>query len=224
MTVYGTAEQLKAQPGITGGEDDSTIDLMLSAASAAIDGYCGRPLDGFLASELASSRLYAGKGLPYLWIDEAVEVSKLEVKLNKSADWLELDVSEYLGFQGNPDDPNFNRFPYRGLMLTGSRLFVLLGDTDPGFIPINGINPNTTQRVLPSVRVTGRWGYADLTPPQVVQATITQAARWFKRGQSFWADTAADSAMGTLSYRQSLDPDIEMMLKLSRLIRPIYAS
>lgn len=223
MTVYATAAQLKAQPGITSGDDDTVIDLMLSAASAAIDGFCGRPLDGFLASELPSSRLYAGTGLPYLWIDEAVEVSQVELKFSKTDTvWTLLDVSEYLGFQGGPESPNFNRFPFRALMLTNDRIFPAIGDLQSDFITVDGVS--SSMRTLPSVRVTGRWGYADLTPPMVVQATITQAARWFKRGQSFWADTTADSSFGSLSYRQSLDPDIEMMLKLSRLVRPIYGS
>jgi hypothetical protein len=55
-----------------------------------------------------------------------------------------------------------------------------------------------------------------------VTATIVQASRWFKRGQSFWADTIASDSMGTASFRRSVDPDVKMMLDEARLRLTLY--
>lgn len=226
MTVYATPEQLYAQPGITVPDDTGTVDLMLAAASLAIDGFCNRAQDGFLATAMTHQRLYSGLGLPWLFIDEAVEITNIEWKSTaQQADWTTIDLADVIGFQGAPQDPNFNRFPYHALMLVGGRVNSLwpVAGTDFGWFWSEADRSDlVNQRKLPNVRVTGRWGYADVVPDPVIQATITQAARWYKRGQSFWADTAASPDFGVLSYRQALDPDIRMMLTLARLQRPTY--
>lgn len=224
-TVYATAEQLKAQPGIDGAGDDSTIELFLVAASLAIDGFCNRMQDGFQATVAPEQRSYTGLGLPWTFIDEAVEITQVEVKHGNahSSEWTVISSSEYVGFQGDPNWPNFNRFPYRGIMLTSNKFFPA-GFTDfYWYTDLQQELPAAGQpRKVPNIRVTGRWGYADVVPEPVVSATIAQAARWFKRGQSFWADTAGGDSFGSLSYRQALDPDVKMMLELSRLKRPVY--
>lgn len=50
-------------------------------------------------------------------------------------------------------------------------------------------------------------------PALVRQATIHQTVRWFKRGQSGFQDVAASAETGTLTYAQSLDPDVKTMLR-----------
>lgn len=222
MASYATAEQLRAQPGVTGTGDDTTIDLMLSAASLAIDGFCGRPEDGFLAAGTATMRIFPGSDEPWLMLPENVETTKVEVKFSASdTTWEELSTSLWLPFHGAPDWPNYNRFPLNGIvLLRGGPLTRFLRETQHS--TWESEEEIGIPSPLPTVRVTAKWGYATVTPDLIIQATITQAARWFKRGQSFWADTTSSDTMGTLQYRKSLDPDIQMMLELSRFVRPIY--
>jgi hypothetical protein len=73
---------------------------------------------------------------------------------------------------------------------------------------------------VPTVRITARWGYADTVPPEIRQATITQASRWYKRGEGTWADALANAEFGTVLFRQQLDPDLAMMLRRMRRLHP----
>jgi hypothetical protein len=48
--------------------------------------------------------------------------------------------------------------------------------------------------------------------PIVVQATITQAARTFKRGLAGFEDASANAELGQVMYVKRLDPDVQVML------------
>lgn len=210
-TVYATTAQLKAQPDIQSGANDTVIALLLSAASRAIDGLCNRP-DGFKADSVATARSYVGTSDTYTYIDEAVDVQMLEIKQGRGEPWYAVTLGDWLPFTGSPDAPNYNRLPYHGVMLAGDLGPVSIADgrSAPG-VP-----------TMPTIRVTARWGYSDTVPDLVIQATITQASRWFKRGQSAWADAAAINDFGQLFFVKSLDPDVELMLRLAQLTRTAY--
>ena len=72
---------------------------------------------------------------------------------------------------------------------------------------------------LPTVRVTAPWGYAIATPPEIREATVMQAARWYKRMQSSMSDTLADGELGMLLYRKALDPSIQRILVDGRYVK-----
>src|SRR3972149_2829745 len=76
------------------------------------------------------------------------------------------------------------------------------------------------QRGTPTVRVTAKWGYAVSVPAQVKEACIIQTARWYKRGQSAWADTVANPDVGQLMYRKELDPDVKFILSDGGFVKP----
>lgn len=48
--------------------------------------------------------------------------------------------------------------------------------------------------------------------PIVVQATITQAARTFKRGLAGFEDASANAELGQVMYVKRIDPDVQVML------------
>jgi hypothetical protein len=75
-------------------------------------------------------------------------------------------------------------------------------------------------RMTPTVQVTARWGYSDTPPTDIVEACLMQASRWYKRLQSSMADVLASGELGTLLYRQSLDPDIRRILVDGRHFKP----
>lgn len=216
--VYATVDEFKAQPGISGTGSDIPIELFLMAASRAIDGYCNRLDDGFVADDIASSREFVGTGKSFIWIPEAAEISMVEDRLTRSDNYVARDVDEWAGFTGNPNSPTLYRAPFTGVTLVGN-------PDQSYFCDGQGVEERGFPPIVPmaTVRVTAKWGYSLTCPDVVKSATLAQASIWFKRGQSFWADAAASSDFGQIMYTKAIDPAIMMMLNYARMIKPTYA-
>lgn len=220
MTVYATAAELRAQIDKTTVTDDATLLNILTAVSDNIDKFCNRP-DGFQAIAVASARTYSGHGEPWIWIDECISVSLVEVK-DGPADttYVTWASTDWNAFSGRPKSPNYNRTPYQGLMVSANGDYTVFTSGEylgrKGFIPIE---PELKYSV-PTVRVTARWGYAATTPASIKEACIIQAARIYKRGQSAFADTIASADFGQLMYTRTLDPDVKQFLVNGRFVRP----
>jgi hypothetical protein len=205
MAAYATAAELRTQidkTGTTGTGSDANLLILLNAASDAINKYCNR-LDGFDASDTASARVYSSKGRPYLYIDECVEITALAAKDSVTdTTYTAWAADDYIKASGSYEDPDYNSTPYTLLIIdpegTGGHSHFTDGAAH--------------LRVRPTVQVTAKWGYSATPPDAVKQACLTQAARWFKRGESAWADAAATTELGAIMYRKSLDPDVQMML------------
>ncbi len=204
MTTYAEVAELRSQMNKQSTESDALLSMALEAASEALDNFCNRP-DGFVAVTSATARLFAGDGSTVLWIDECVEITLVEVKSSPTdSAYVTWTTDDWLAFSGDPNRPNYNRLPYQAIMVN----------------PTGGYAVIPHGRV-PTARITAKWGYAATCPAVIKQACITQAARWFKRGQSAWADSSGSAEMGgTLLYRKALDPDLQMMLVSGRLVRP----
>jgi hypothetical protein len=196
MPAYATITELMQQMNWpeTDHSKDTPMQLCLDAASAVLDRICNRP-DGFLA-QAPSARTYLGTDKDYIFIDECAAVTLVETRSSSSSAWT--TVTGWFPFAGDPKTP-VSRGPYSGV-IRESGVFM-------------------TYRFM-SVQITAKWGYALTVPDQVKQATIMQAARWYKRGESAWADATASGEMGQLLYRKAFDPDIENIVKNGRLIRP----
>lgn len=221
---YATIAELRLQidkTGVTGTGDPANLQLLLDAATNAINGYCNRP-DGFVAIAVATARLYNGSGGPYQFIDECAVVTKVEVKESPSdTTYLTWSAAtDYLPFRGDPTEPDFNRLPYDGLMVVPNGTYSHF--TSGKFTQRQGFMPDTVvSRGTPTVRITANWGYAVTCPVQVKEACIIQASRWFKRGESAWADAMAPASFGTLMYTKVLDPDVQLILQAGRLVKPM---
>ena len=223
MTDYTTVHDIKAQPNITGTQDDLVIQALITAASAAIDRYCNRP-DGFQAAAAATTRYFTGTGKYYLFVDEFATASGLAVAVKDSATddedeyetWTVGTVgtttdADVFPATGDPRTPTYNRTPYT--------MLVIGPNADNATVFTDGRLENGPG--LPTVKVTARWGYATTCPAQIAQATIIQVCRWLARGQSKWADTLGNAETGTLEYRKALDPDLKMILSLGGFVRPV---
>lgn len=216
---YATAADLKTQINKTSAADDATLTAILAATERTVNLFCNRP-DGFEADAVASARRYAGSGKPYQSIDECVEITLVEVK-NSPTDttytsWV---AGDWIGFSGDPKDPNYNSLPYTMLMVdpTGDYAVFYSGS----FVTRGGFRPSTeVSRGVPTVRVTAKWGYSVAVPADIKEACIMQAARWYKRLEGAMADALASGELGTLLYRQSLDPDIKHILIGGRYVKP----
>jgi len=232
--AYATAAELKAEIGQTTA-DDVRLGRLLSAAETKINNLLRRP-DGFVAVTTAAARYYKGSGTPVQRIHEFVEVTAVAVKGSSSDDeddytsWTvgvigtttEADVFPARGDAENPDFtlPSVCTYPFDLLIIgpngdysqfiSGKRVSSKGWRSDAQF-----------KRGLPTVQVTAKWGYATTVPADIKEATIMQAARWYKRLASGMADTLASADLGALLYVQKLDPDIAGILLDGRYMNPV---
>lgn len=226
--AYATVKELRNQIQMTGETNDVELALLLDSATASIDNFCNRSEDGFVAPPNATIRYFRGTGVSWVWIDECVAITTVAVK-DAATDatytaWTS-PTTDYAGdgdwipFTGEPEFPEFGRLPYTAVMtdpngdystFTSGRFATLRG-----FRPLPGLSRN-----VPTVAITARWGYSATIPYAIKQACLTQAARWYKRGSSAWADAMASAELGELRYTKPLDPAIQHLLVDGRMIRP----
>jgi hypothetical protein len=212
--VYLPTNKMKPTP-----EDNTVFAALITAASRAIDNHCNRP-DGFIAASVASARQYTGSGDYVQFIDECVSITLVETKLSITDSYTAWAATDWLPFSGDPLSPNFNGLPYDALMTSGDGSFPLFHS---GRVPyLRGFQPDVdnTGRALPTVRITAKWGASVAVPEAIKQACIIQVARWYKRGQSGWADTLASNDFGQLMFTKALDPAIVEILDNGRYVKP----
>jgi hypothetical protein len=216
-TKYATPAELRARIGKTATADDDVLEAILEAASRNIDRACNRP-DGFRAT-VAAARLFTGLGKPYLYIDECIAISLVEVKDAPSdTTYTAWNTTDWIACRGDPRSPDFNSLPKDLLMVdpSGDESYFTQGTiTTRGGYPTQDVAHGT-----PTVRVTATWGFSATAPVDIKEAALMQAARWFKRFQSAMADVLASGELGTLLFRLSLDPDIRRILVDGRYVRP----
>lgn len=195
---YITLAEFKPAVGIQPSDTTRDVELQqaIDAASEAVNNACNRP-DGFLAQAAADAREYGGTDKFYVYCDEFALSTLLEIR--QSGVYVAQAADAWLSFRGDPDEPTYTG-PFAGVLL------------------VTGDFPAANRTA--QIRITARWGAYLTTPAVIKQATLAQAGRWFKRGESGWSDTLANDATGQLQYRKVVDPDIKMMLIEGRLIRP----
>lgn len=225
MADYTTVQQVRATIGsIVSNTADNVIDRLITAVSRQIDRKCNRP-DGFVAASTATERFYAGSGTPVLYIDEAAAITAVAGKSSPSdADYTAWAATDWIAFSGSAERPNYNRAPYNGLMtLPGGNYAWWASGGAPyrsGFRPhIDDVM--TSSRGLPTVRVTAKWGYALIVPPDIENATIIAVARLFKRGEGGFSDLLASGDFGALAVRAASAPEVDEILREGRYIRPM---
>jgi hypothetical protein len=221
---YCTLEELRGAIEKNKDTSDATLEMVIEAASRAIDNFCRRK-EGFIALATATPRTYAGSGNAVQRIDECTSVTLVAVKDSTTdTTYTAWGAGDWLAGSGDPvHSPDFNRTPYQWIMVdpTGSYDYF----TGGRYAWRQGFRPEPLQysRGVPTVQITACWGYATAVPTEVKLACIQQSARWFKRLQSAMADTVGGGDMGVMMYRKSLDPDIGLVLKDGRFIRPAVA-
>lgn len=229
MTSYASVSQLRAEMNLSSTSDDATLQRLLDAATRTINRFCNRPR-GFDADAAASARYYSGSGGPYQNIDECVEVTEVAVKDSPSDDedsytsWTVGTVgtttdADVFPASGDPEQPDYSDTPYDLLVVGANGSYSSF--TSGSFTSRRGFRPSSdVRRGVPTVEVTARWGFSDDTPADILEACIMQSARWYKRLQSAMADATASADFGQLLFRQSLDPDIKLILEGGRYVRP----
>jgi len=219
MTAYGTVAELRTRIDRDSVVKDSTLNTIIEAASRNINRATNHP-DGFVAISTAIARVYTGSGKQYQFIDECVAITTVAVKNSTTESaYTAWTTDDWIAFTGDHRWPDFNDLPYTALMVDPS------GDeshfTSGKYTTRGGFQPVVDTTVgSPTVQVTARWGFATIVPYDIKEAALMQSARWFKRYESAMSDVLASNQLGTLLYRQSLDPDIKRLLNDGRYMNP----
>ena len=233
VQVYATVAELKLRIERTRATDDVILLAILTAASRSIDNACNRKKDGFVAA-VSAAREFTGSGMPFQRIDECASVTLVEVKDSMGdTGYTAWAATDWDLFAGSNRFPEFNVGPFDKLMTAynGNYLCFTSGlstgsGNDSAFLSGasgNGVfNPRSTYGI-PTVRVTALWGYAVSCPPEIREAAVMQAARWYKRLQGAMTDTLADGDVGRLIYDKPLDPAIRRILVDGRYIRKMVS-
>ena len=202
---YATLAQLKAAlpdaiPPAEGGYDLLLTNL-LTRASRMIDTETKRHPGAYAmpsASSDEETRYFSGSAGSQIWIGElATSPSAVAVSQSggvASSDYTSIPSSDYFLW---PENAALVGEPYTRIDL----------DT------INGAY-TTFYTYRRGVKITGVFGYSDTsdTPPEIVQATIIQASRWFGRARQGYHDAGANPALGQLMYVNQLDPDVKEII------------
>lgn len=187
MTDYADLATLKAQMAITDTDRDDLLSQALSAASRGIDTTCGRRFD---LDATASARTYRPGGLlapddggQALLVDDIGDTTDLLVEVGAGTSYTEL-----AGVETGPDNAIVRGRPVTSLLY-------------PGAWPVGG-----AQRV----RVTARWGWPTV-PEEIVQATLIQASRLYKRKDS--PEGVMGSAEWGVVRLSRRDPDVWALIE-----------
>lgn len=195
--VYATLEQLK----LTLTKDrnalvdrEELLNQALLGASRGIDAYCGRRFyrDSAAVARTLQPRLRTvrtGDG-DLLLIDDLATTSGLIVEVGSVATgW-----TAVASYETSPDTALYDGWPVTGLLAAAGTW-----------------SPTATSRA----RITGRWGWPSI-PDVVVQATLMQAARLYRRKDS--PEGVSGSSEWGLIRVPNMDPDVRALL--APLVRP----
>ncbi len=192
---YITVDDIKASmPDITWGITyDVELARIVTAACRGIDHHCRRP-DSYFYSTGAVTRYYSGDGTDRLWLDLPLCAVPTTLAVDDNADGIFTTWSVSTDIILWP----FNDVRYYRLDINH----------------ITGLYaafPKGTN----NVRITGNYGHSMSLDPVIVQSALIQAVRWFKRGQSGFADASLNETLGKLVYMKALDPDVAALLNRS---------
>jgi phage gp36-like protein len=199
---YATRNQVKAalRIGTADTLDDDLIDNCVGAASRLIDGYCNRR---FWQSGTAEARVYQAEDSFYCSIDD-IAGTAITLKTSSQADGT-FDVTwKVSDYQLEPLNGNLDglTWSYDKIRAVGDYLFPT-------------VNANYGEQAL--VQVTAVFGWPSVPEP-VVQATIIQASRIFKRYDSPLG-VAGFGDLGAIRVSRYLDPDMAQLVEPYRRMR-----
>lgn len=192
--VYCSLADVKAQLRIVDGIDDAIIERAIESATDLISLYCDR---SFLSS--STTRVYTPEDASVVLIDDLASVTS--VKLSSAADGnfdITLSASDYQLEPLNGIVSGISGWPSTSIRAVGSYSFPLY-------------------RGAATVQVIGSFGWSSV-PRSVRQATILQAARIFKRGDSPMGVISSPD-LGLIRVGSKVDPDVAQLLEGYRLTR-----
>jgi len=187
---------------------------LLEAASRDVNDFCGRP-EGFVGDAAASAKYLSADGEPYLYIPACVEISEVAVKDAETDTtytvWtapttMMAGDGDWIPATGRADLPVYSQLPYTLLIVdpNGSYSQFLDGGT------------------APVAKITAKWGVQVSAPPTIREATLMQAAQWYKQFQGAMDSRLASEEFGEITYRRGLSNNVKHILIDGGWIVPLY--
>jgi hypothetical protein len=192
--AYVTAEEIRAGvvDGEIGAEYDAILTTLAERASREIDRATGRAPGAYYVTAAATARTFDAYGGSRLGVDEMTAAPTLvELDPTGAGSWTALAASDWEVW---PARAAAQGYPYTGLRTKAGGAYPAWPDG------------------ATTVRVTAVWGFSATPPPDVTQAALILAWRWFRRGQQGFADTGAVVELGQLRYTQATDPEVGRMI------------
>ncbi len=192
VNAYATLADVKRNLSITDSVDDALLELCITSASRAIDNMTERTF-----FQTTATRVFIPDDSFFCPIDDLYTLTTL-----KTADDADQEYDITWGVKDRQLEPlngtiNGTEWPYTGIRAVGDYLFPTVGSEA-------------------TVQVTGVFGWPSV-PTAIEQATILQAARYFKRSDSPMGVAGFD-AMGVVRL-SNVDPDIYTLLEPYKKIR-----
>ena len=199
---YITADDLKdnldpKHQQFKGTEYDDYINGLITRASRMIDRYTKRE-PGAYAVIADTTRYFNGPGSARLLIDE-IAASPTALAVSESG-----KISSTTDYTAYPST-DYYMIPYNAAALSVPYTAIELDI-------LNG-SKSTFYGYKKGILITGPFGYAEgdtdgnCEVGEIIQATIIQAARFFKRGLQAFQDVGAIEALAQLRYVKAIDPE-----------------
>lgn len=192
---YCTVDELQTFVGIPTADtvDDAALGSAITAASRAIDSWCGRQ---FGVLSVAAARYYTWDGRylecrPALRVDDIQTVTSLAVAVTAGTEGLFPTVKT--------SGTDFDLWPFNAAA-DGEPWTHLLSRTSSAW-------PSSSR----GISVTALFGWTAV-PGVVKEATLIQAARWFKRKDSPFGIAGSPELGGELRLLERLDADVAVLL------------
>lgn len=197
---YVDKEDLKSYIGLSGTSQDNNIDNAINAACRLIDQYTGRR---FYQDETAQIKYFRPVNEFYLEIPDLSTTTDLVVELDTTDNGsYDKTLSINTDFILIPVNPEVNRVisdtyyykPYSELRILPTR-------SSERFDPL----------IQNNVKITGKWGWSKI-PEAVVQATLIQALRFFKRKDAPF-NVLGNEQTGQIEIFTKFDPDAKQLIE-----------
>jgi hypothetical protein len=191
---YLTLDDAKGYQRIGDTADDLEIALWITAASRAIDGFCGRQFGQVASLEARTCRpLYDPHRRRWVAeLDDVQDITGLTV-----VDWNGNTITDY---DLDPANAVAKGRPYE-------RLLARTGPGGCGWWGRNYFVPNPDAKLT----VTAKWGWTAVPTP-VKAATFLQVARFAARRDSPFGVAGSPSDGSQVRLLAKLDPDVQVML------------
>jgi hypothetical protein len=189
---YAALSDLKAAVHITDTDDDAELMYALTAASRAVDNHTGRQ---FGKADTAVARYYSGywdleRGRWSARIDDLMDLTDLVVKTDAGDETFSTTLAISTDFRLAPYNAAADEMPW-------TTLVAVSGGTFPTY-------PRT-------IEITAFWGWTNV-PDVVLQATLLQAARIFKRKDAPFGVTGSPELGSEVRLLERVDPDVAVLL------------
>lgn len=195
---YVTVDELQVFVGMPTADtqDDAALGSAITAASRAIDSWCARQ---FGVLSMAATRYYAWdgrylEGRPALRVDDVQTTTSLAVTVSQGTDGVFPTTLV--------SATDFDLWPFNAAADGEPWTHLLLRTTAVSTFPCRAR----------SISVAALWGWTAV-PGLVKQATLIQAARWFKRKDSPFGISGSPDFGGELRLLDKLDADVSVLLQ-----------